>query len=118
MTLLTILRRKLKKIRKRLAKKKDDYGILGVSKTSSDEEIKKAYKKLALKYYPDRNRNKTDAEQDEVSKKFKDFAEAYGVLSDKDKRKKYDCGKMEYDWRSKNMIWRNGKWYERNGRYA
>ena len=43
-----------------------------------------------MKYHPDRNRTKSDAEQDEASKKFKDIAEAYGVLSDKDKRKKYD----------------------------
>ena len=93
------LKEKIKEAKKkeRLAKKKDYYGILGVSKTSSEEEIKKAYKKLALKYHPDRNRSKTDAEQDEASKKFKDVAEAYGVLSDKDKRKKYDCGQMEYD---------------------
>ena len=75
-----------------MAKKKDYYGILNVSKGASDDEIKKAYKKLAMKYHPDRNRTKSEVEQEEASKKFKDVAEAYGVLSDKDKRKRYDCG--------------------------
>ena len=45
-----------------------------------------------MKYHPDRNRNKSDAEQEDASKKFKDIAEAYSVLSDKEKKKKYDCG--------------------------
>lgn len=85
------------KKKERAAKKKDYYAILKVSKTATDDEIKKAYKKLALVYHPDRNRNKSEAEQDEASKKFKDVAEAYAVLSDKDKRKKYDCGQMDYD---------------------
>lgn len=70
---------------------------MGVSKTATDDEIKKAYKKLALKYHPDRNSTKTDAEKDEATKKFKDIAEAHGVLSDKDKRKKYDLGQSDFD---------------------
>lgn len=63
---------------------KDYYKILGVSKTASDDEIKKAYRKLALKYHPDKNKA-AGAEE-----KFKEIAEAYEVLSDKQKRNIYD----------------------------
>jgi len=64
---------------------KDYYQILGVSKSASPEEIKKAYRKLALKYHPDRNQGDKTAEE-----KFKDLSEAYAVLSDPEKRKQYD----------------------------
>ncbi len=64
---------------------KDYYEMLGVSKTASDEEIKRAYRKLAMKYHPDRNANKKEAEE-----RFKELNEAYAVLSDKEKRKQYD----------------------------
>jgi curved DNA-binding protein len=64
---------------------RDYYDILGVSKNSSDEEIKRAYRKLAMKYHPDRNPNKKEAEE-----RFKAINEAYAVLSDKEKRKQYD----------------------------
>jgi curved DNA-binding protein len=64
---------------------KDYYHILGVAKNASDEEIKKAYRKLAMKYHPDRNPNKKEAEE-----RFKEINEAYAVLSDKEKRKQYD----------------------------
>ncbi len=69
-----------------MAEKKDYYEILGVSKTATDEELKKAYRKLAKKYHPDANPdNKAEAE-----KKFKEVNEAYEVLSDSQKRKMYD----------------------------
>ena len=64
---------------------KDFYKVLGVSKSSSDKEIKSAYRKLARKYHPDVNPGDEKAE-----KKFQDINEAYEVLSDKDKRKQYD----------------------------
>jgi molecular chaperone DnaJ len=68
-----------------MAQKKDFYEILGVSKTASQEEIKAAYRKLALKYHPDRNPDNKEAED-----KFKEAAQAYEVLSNAEKRKQYD----------------------------
>jgi curved DNA-binding protein len=64
---------------------RDYYDILGVSKNASYEELKRAYRKLAMKYHPDRNPNKKEAEE-----RFKEINEAYAVLSDKEKRKQYD----------------------------
>ena len=64
---------------------KDYYQILGVSKSASDDEIKKSYRKLAMKYHPDRNPGDKEAE-----KKFKEAAEAYEVLKNKEKRDAYD----------------------------
>ena len=68
-----------------MANKRDYYEVLGVSKSSADTEIKKAYRKVALKYHPDRNPGDKEAEE-----KFKEAAEAYEVLSNKDKRERYD----------------------------
>lgn len=65
--------------------KRDYYEILGVEKSASQEEIKKAYRKIALKYHPDRNPDDQESEE-----KFKEAAEAYEVLKDPDKRQKYD----------------------------
>ncbi len=65
--------------------KKDYYDILGVSRSASTEEIKKAYRKMALQYHPDRNPGNKEAED-----RFKEAAEAYEVLSDAEKRQRYD----------------------------
>jgi molecular chaperone DnaJ len=65
--------------------KRDFYEILGVGKTASADEIKKAYRKIAMQYHPDRNPGDKEAEE-----KFKEAAEAYEVLSDADKKAKYD----------------------------
>ena len=64
---------------------KNYYEILGVSKTATEDEIKKAYRKLAVKYHPDKNEGDKEAE-----KKFQEISEAYNVLSNKEKRSEYD----------------------------
>ena len=65
--------------------KRDYYDVLGVSRSASASEIKKAYRKLAKKYHPDTNAGNKEAEQ-----KFKEVTEAYNVLSDEEKKKMYD----------------------------
>ena len=70
--------------------KKDYYKILGVSNDADDDAIKKAYRKLAVQYHPDKQVGKTEAEKKNAEEKFKDINEAYQVLSDKEKRHKYD----------------------------
>ena len=68
-----------------MADKRDYYEVLGVAKNATADEIKKAYRKKAIQYHPDRNPGDKDAEE-----KFKEAAEAYDVLSDADKRARYD----------------------------
>lgn len=65
--------------------KSDYYALLGIAKDAAPDEIKKAYRKMAMQYHPDRNQGNKEAEE-----KFKQVSEAYAVLSDADKRRKYD----------------------------
>ena len=67
-----------------MAEKRDYYEVLGVDKNADEKEIKKAYRKLAMKYHPD------VSDDEDSTEKFKEISEAYAVLSDEDKRQKYD----------------------------
>ncbi len=82
----------------------DYYNILGISKSASDAEIKKAYRKLAMKYHPDKTKGNKELED-----KFKKISEAYAVLSDPEKRKQYDTyGSADFQQRySQEDIFRN-----------
>lgn len=80
------------KIALKRSKRKDYYKILGVTKSASDDEIKKAYKKRALIHHPDRHAHATKEEQKEEERKFKELSEAYSVLSDGKKKVRYDSG--------------------------
>ena len=76
-----------------MSSKRDYYEVLGVSKDATEKDIKKAYRKLAFKWHPDKNpNNKKEAEE-----KFKEVNEAYSVLSDPDKRRQYDMGGFDFE---------------------
>ena len=85
-----------------MAEKRDYYDVLGVDKGATDKEIKKAYRKLAMKYHPD------VSDDEEATEKFKEISEAYAVLSDDDKRQRYDrFGHAGMDGFSQEDIFRN-----------
>lgn len=68
------------------------YETLGVDKNATQDEIKKAYRKLSMQYHPDRNATESEEKQKECAEKFKDVNEAYSILSDPDKKSRYDNG--------------------------
>ncbi|MDC4459518.1 DnaJ domain-containing protein, partial [Acinetobacter baumannii] len=70
--------------------KKDSYELLGIDKNASDADIKKALRKSAMKYHPDRMVNADEKEKKEAEEKFKELNEAYQVLSDPEKKQLYD----------------------------
>ena len=73
-----------------MTEKRDYYEVLGVSKNATDQDIKSAFRKLSRKWHPDMQAGKSDADKKAAEEKFKEIAEAYEVLSDKDKRANYD----------------------------
>ncbi|XP_011502030.1 PREDICTED: dnaJ homolog subfamily C member 7 [Ceratosolen solmsi marchali] len=77
------------------SKKKDYYKILGIDKNASTDDIRKAYRKRAMEYHPDRHANATEGEKKRQEKKFQEVGEAYGVLSDPKKRIRYDNGNLD-----------------------
>lgn len=76
---------------------KDYYKILGVSEDVTDEELKKAYRRLSMKYHPDKQGGKSDKEKKEAEEKFKEIAEAYSVLSDPQKKQEWQMGGQSFN---------------------
>lgn len=74
------------------SKNKNYYKILGVARDVGQKEIKKAYRKMALEWHPDKHADKDESEREVVQQKFHDIAEAYEILSDEEMRAKYDRG--------------------------
>ena len=92
--------------KKIMAYKRDYYGVLGIGKSASKAEIKKAYRKLAKKYHPDMNKDNQKAAEE----KFKEISEAYEILIDDQKRANYDTfghKRLQYSWRRGVFDWKN-----------
>lgn len=88
------------KVALKRSKRKCLYTLMGVAPTATEDEIKKAYKKKALLYHPDRNSGKSDAQKAENEKIFKEINSAYEILTDKQKKSLYDQGVEEEDMES------------------
>ena len=73
-----------------MAEKRDYYEVLGLTKSATQDEIKRAYRKLAIQYHPDKHVDDSEADKKAAEEKFKEIAEAYAVLSDEDKKARYD----------------------------
>merc|ERR1711871_1448500 len=80
------------KIEQKKAGRKCLYKMLGVTRRASDHEIKKAYKKMALQYHPDRHSGASEEEKAEMEIKFKEIGEAFEILSDSQKKQRWDNG--------------------------
>lgn len=80
------------KLELKKSERKDYYKLLGVRKSATDNDIKKAYRKSAMVHHPDRHSNATEEAKKEQERKFKEVGEAYSVLSDSKKRSRYDNG--------------------------
>jgi len=78
------------KLELKKSKRKDYYKILSVAKDAEEDQIKKAYKKSALQWHPDKHSNGSDEQKETANKMFRDIGEAYAVLSDARKRNRYD----------------------------
>lgn len=76
----------------KLSKRKDYYKILGIDKSATEVDIKKAYRKRALVHHPDRHANASEEEKREQERQFKEVGEAYTILSDNQKKSRYDNG--------------------------
>lgn len=81
----------------KLAKRKNFYKILNVSRDAGDSEIKKAYRKGAMEWHPDKWQSNEDADKEKAEEKFKEIGEAFAVLSDPQKRRRYDMGVLDGD---------------------
>lgn len=88
------LKEKIRHVKAELkkSKRKDYYKIMNIAKDATEEEIKKAYKRQALTWHPDKHSNGTDEAKEKANVMFKDIGEAYAVLSDTRKRHRYDQG--------------------------